>query len=150
MRLVGNVELLKLYKVAFLCSRNYPQQAAEKAYRWAELQRERGVCVISGYHSPVEKEVLHRLLLGTQPVIVALAKGLGKLEPELGDHVGAGRLLVITRYADSVSHADESKCNRRNLMIMELADRVVVAHASPGGRLERLCAAAAGRTIELL
>jgi predicted Rossmann fold nucleotide-binding protein DprA/Smf involved in DNA uptake len=136
---LGNLALLDLHKVAFLCSRNYPHSAAEKSHRWADEQRENGVCVISGYHSPIEKEVLGRLLLGTQPVVIALAKGLSKLDPDLGMHVEAGRLLIITRYAESVSHACEQKCYQRNRMMIELAQEVVIAHAAPGGNLEALC-----------
>lgn len=136
---IGNMRLLELHKVAFLCSRNYPQCVAEKARRWADEQREIGACVISGYHSPIEKEVLGILLQGTQPVVIALAKGLLKLDPEWGAHVEAGRLLIITRYADSVSHACEEKCFQRNRMMVELAQEVVIAHAAPGGKLETLC-----------
>lgn len=139
LRSLGNLALLDLHKVAFLCSRNYPQSAAEKSRRWADEQRENGVCVISGYHSPIEREVLGRLLSGSQPVVIALAKGLLNLDPEWGAHVEAGRLLIITRYADSVSHACEQKCFQRNRMMIGLAQEVVIAHAAPGGKLETLC-----------
>lgn len=139
MHCVGNEELLKLHKVAFLCSRKFPQEAARKAYRWAELQRDLGICVISGYHSPIEKDVLCRLLQGRQPVIIAMAQGLARLDPEWTPHLEAGRLLVISRYAASVTHPCESKCFQRNKMMMALADGIVIAFASAGGNLERLC-----------
>ncbi|HBG04583.1 MAG: SMF family protein [Geobacteraceae bacterium GWC2_58_44] len=140
MHSLGNLELLELYKVAFLCSRKYPEMAATRSCQWADEQREKGVCVISGYHSPIEKDVLRRLLQGTQPIIIALAKGLQKLDEEWSAPIEAGRLLVITRYADSVSHACESKCFQRNRLMVGLADEIVIAHASAGGNLERLCA----------
>jgi len=140
MHSIGNDELLKLHKVAFLCSREFPAEVALKSCRWADEQREKGTCVISGYHSPIEKDVLRRLLQGTQPIIIAMAKGLKKLDPEWDAAIAAGRLLVISRYADSVSHPCESKCYQRNRMMMELADKIVIAHASAGGNLERLCA----------
>ncbi|WP_224983648.1 DNA-processing protein DprA [Geomonas agri] len=139
MHSIGNEALLELRKVAFLCSRKFPQEAAEKAYRWADAQRLAGTCVISGYHSPIEKEVLCRLLQGNQPIIIALAQGLGRLDPAWERHLAAGRLLVISRYAKSVSHPCESKCYQRNKMMIDLADSIVIAHASAGGSLERLC-----------
>lgn len=139
MHSVGNEELLKLYKVAFLCSRRFPAEVGAKSCRWAEERRDEGTCVISGYHSPIEKDVLSRLLEGTQPVIIALARGLKRLDPQWGEHIAAGRLLVVSRYADSVTHPDESKCYQRNRMMMELADSVVIAHVAKGGNLERLC-----------
>lgn len=140
MHSIGNGELLKLHKLAFLCSRNFPPEVALKSYRWADEQREKGACVISGYHSPIEKEVLCRLLKGRQPIVIAMAKGLAKLDAEWGQAIDAGRLLVISRYAESVSHPCESKCYQRNRMMMELADRAVIAYASAGGNLEKLCA----------
>lgn len=138
MHTIGNVELLKLHKVAFLCSRKFPQEVALMSHRWADEQREKGTCVISGYHSPIEKEVLCRLLQGRQPIIIAMAKGLKTIDPEWHSSIAAGRLLIISRYADSVSHPCESKCYQRNRMMMELADEIVIAHASTGGNLERL------------
>lgn len=146
---VGNEELLMLQKVAFLCSRQVPEGAAAKARRWADEQREQRRCVISGYHSPLEKAVLCRLLLGTQPIIVAMAQGLGRIAPEWGAHISAGRLLVISRYAESVTHPCESKCYQRNKMMMDLADQAVIAHVSPGGKLELLCATYPGKILFL-
>lgn len=138
MHCVGNEELLKLHKVAFLCSRSYQREAAEKAYRWAGVQRDSGICVISGYHSSIEKEVLSLLLPGSQPIIIAMAQGLARLNPEWDAHLAAGRMLVISRYAASVTHPCESKCYQRNKMMIQLADRVVIASVSAGGSLERL------------
>lgn len=139
MHSLGNIDLLRLHKVAFLCSRNCPSDIRRSAQVWADQQREQGICVISGYHSPIEKEVLHRLLAGAQPIVIALASGLGSVASEWREPMEDGRLLVITRYADSVTHADQSKCFQRNRLMLELADEIVIAHASPGGNLERLC-----------
>ena len=72
----GNTELLKLPKTAFLCSRNIPASAVLKCYDWAIKQRGKGNCVISGFHSKIEKDVFHYLLAGTQPVIMVLARGM--------------------------------------------------------------------------
>ena len=80
---LGNKELLELNKIAFLCSRKVPTSVVLKCYDWAITQREKGNCVISGFHSQLEKDVLHYLLKGKQPIIIALARGLKeKLEPE--------------------------------------------------------------------
>jgi hypothetical protein len=138
--MLGNESLLDLYKTAFLCSRRCPQDVVQKSHRWALAQREQGRCVISGFQSPIEKCVLRCLLEGSQPIIVALARGIGvRLDPELQPALETGRLLVITRYADSVTHACEDSCFQRNRLMLELADETVIAYAAPGGNLERLC-----------
>jgi len=56
---IGNTEILKLHKVAFLCSRDIPASIVLKCYDWAIAQRDKGVCVISGFHSRIEKDVFH-------------------------------------------------------------------------------------------
>ena len=73
---LGNTELLKLRKTAFLCSREIPASVVLKCYDWAIEQRDKGNCIISGFHSKIEKDVFHYLLAGTQPVIMALARGM--------------------------------------------------------------------------
>jgi hypothetical protein len=65
---VGNNEILKLSKTAFLCSRQAPAGVVLKCYDWAIAQREAGHCIISAFHSQLEKDVLHYLLKGNQPV----------------------------------------------------------------------------------
>jgi predicted Rossmann fold nucleotide-binding protein DprA/Smf involved in DNA uptake len=138
---LGNVGLLDLHKVGFLCSRSCPAALHPAIRDWAIRQRESGVCVISGFHSPLENMVLHCLLPGSQPIILALACGIKPvIEPDLAEALAAGRLLKVTRYAPSVTHPCAEKCFQRNRLMLELADEIVVAYASAGGELERLCA----------
>lgn len=136
---LGNKDLLVLHKVAFLCSRACPEDVVLRALCWADRQCARGGCIISGFSSPVEKELFHHLA-GRHPIIVALAQGIRRPpEPHLARLVAEGRLLVLTRYAESVTHACEEKCLQRNRLLMQLADEIVIGHAVSGGSLERLC-----------
>lgn len=81
---LGNKQLLKLHKTAFLCSRLITASKVLKCYDWAIAQREAENCVISGFHSQLEKDVFYYLFKGKQPIIIALARGLKKkIEPEL-------------------------------------------------------------------
>lgn len=148
---LGNTNLLGLHKVAFLCSRKCPAAVVLRSYDWAIEQREKGTCIISGFHSRIEKDVFHFLLKGTQPVILALARGMmKKWPPEIKSALNAGRLLIITRYADSVTHASEETCYHRNRLMLDLADEIVIAFASPGGNLEKLCAENHGKKTSFL
>ncbi len=136
---IGNIELLKLHKTAFLCSRKIPASIVLKCYDWAIEQREQGNCVISGFHSQIEKDVLHHLLKGNQPIIVALARGLKKkIEPEFLKPLEQGRLLIITPFPETVTRVTEQTAQIRNQMMIELADSITVGHASAGGKLAEL------------
>ncbi|NLG06015.1 MAG: DNA-binding protein [Clostridia bacterium] len=136
---LGNDKLLALPKTAFLCSRRVPARAVLKCYDWAVQKRDAGSCVISGFHSQMEKDVLHYLLKGTQPIILALARGLkSRLEPELKSPLAEGRLLIITPFNADTKYVTIETARIRNQMMIEIADKIVIGYASPGGQLERL------------
>ncbi|MBI5206552.1 MAG: DNA-binding protein [Candidatus Firestonebacteria bacterium] len=100
---IGNIDLLKLHKTAFLCSRKIPASVVLKCYDWAISQRDAGNCIISGFHSKIEKDVLYYLLKGTQPIIITLARGLKeKIEPKLQIPLEQGQMLIITPFDKSV------------------------------------------------
>lgn len=135
----GNIEILKLHKTTFLCSREVPATVVLKCYDWAIEQREAGNCVISGFHSQLEKDVLHYLLKGNQPIIVALARGLKhKVESELKKTLDEGRLLIITPFEKHVKRVTEETAAIRNKMMIELADEVVMGYASKDGNLQKI------------
>ena len=136
---LGNTDLLKLSKTAFLCSRKVPASVVLKCYDWAIEQREKGVFVISCFHRQIEKDVLHYLLKGKQPIILALARGLKeKLEPEFSTPLEQGRLLIITPFYKSVKRVSSQNAQTRNQLMTTLADQITIGYASPGGQLEEL------------
>lgn len=138
-QVVGNEMLLKIAKTAFLCSRSIPASAVLKCYDWAIEQREAGNCIISGFHSRLEKDVFHYLLKGNQPIIIALARGLKeKIEPELIKPLEEGRILIISPYDKTVKRVTEQTAEIRNRMMIELADNITVGYASEGGKLESI------------
>jgi predicted Rossmann fold nucleotide-binding protein DprA/Smf involved in DNA uptake len=134
---LGNIELLNSFKTAFLCSRKIPASIVLKCYDWAINQRVQGNCVISGFQSQIEKDVLHYLLKGNQPIIIALARGLKKkIEPELIKPLNEGRLLIISPFNDEVKRITEQTAMVRNKMMIELAEKIVVGYVTKGGLLE--------------
>lgn len=136
---LGNTELLKLPKTTFLCSRKIPASVVLKCYDWAIAQRESGVCVISGFHSQIEKDVLHYLLKGMQPIILTLARGLKeKIESEFVTPIEQGRLLIISPFEKTVKRITEQTSQTRNQLMTDLADNIIVGYASSGGQLEKL------------
>lgn len=148
---MGNLELLKLPKTAFLCSRKVPASVVLKCYDWAIEEREAGNCVISGFHSQLEKDVFHYLLKGKQPIIIALARGIKKnLEPELIKPLEEGRLLIITPFDRSVKRVSSQNAQIRNRLMIDLADRIVIGYASLGGNLQKLVQVNKGIQAEYL
>jgi predicted Rossmann fold nucleotide-binding protein DprA/Smf involved in DNA uptake len=136
---IGNIEILKTTKTAFLCSRKYPADTVLKSFDWGIDQRNNGKCVISGFHSSIEKEVLYFLLKGTQPVILVLARGLlSKIEPKLQKALDDGRLLIISPFGQEIKRITKETAEIRNKFMIELADSIVIAYSTKGGGLEKL------------
>lgn len=73
---VGRPNIIGNHKVGLFCSVRCPGKAILGAYDAAQKLRDAGVTVISGFHSPVDKECLRILLRGNQPVILCLARAM--------------------------------------------------------------------------
>ena len=136
---IGNKELLKFKKTAFLCSRKISASAVLKCYDWAIEQRENGKCVISGFHSKIEKDVFHYLAKGYQPIILALQRGLKKRwEPEIKILLETDRFLIITPFDKSVARITEETSKVRNQLMVGLADEIVVGYKSSKSKLNTI------------
>ena len=120
---LGNQELLQLKKAAFLASSTISSETVLQVYDWATEMRNRGECVVSGFSSRLEQDVLHFLLKGSQPIIIVLARRMYKVIPdELKEPLAQNQLLII-----SVSNAIRQSrvtAMARNKYVCEMADRI--------------------------
>ena len=66
---LGNFDILQQKPLGLFCSVKCPGNLILKTYDLARELRDKGVPVISGFHSPMEKECLSLLLRGKQPII---------------------------------------------------------------------------------
>ena len=145
--MLGNAAIWSLPRTAFLCSRKVPAAQVLKCYDWAIAMREARQCVMLGAHSQLEKDVLHYLLKGTQPVVLVLARGMKKkLEPELDAEVSKGRLLVVAPFSEKVTRVTADTALVRNRFMVEQAHDVVVGYAQVGGGLASLLSEVGSRT----
>ncbi len=132
---LGNAEILKQHKVAFLCSRKCFANIVLKSYDWAIEQREKGICVISGFHSRIEKDVFHFLLKGAQPIILALARGMReRLEPEIQEALDKNRLLIIAAFDGTVKRvtATAPSLLKGTLKVTEFVNADLIAQGLSG------------------
>lgn len=135
----GNLDLLALPKTALFCSARCPGKVILTTYDQAAQWRDAGRCVISGFHSPVERECLQILLRGDAPVILCPARGMLERLPAQWDiAVASGRMLILSRFPKTARRVTTELAARRNDFVAALADEVFIAHATPGGHLETL------------
>lgn len=142
-RQIGNVALMERDKVGFLSSRKVPPSAVMKCYDWATRMRDEGRCVMGGFQSPLEKDVLSLLLKGRQPIIWVLARKLWTpcgVPKAYRPAIDEGRLLVVSPVEQTIRRVDERSSAIRNRYILEHSRLVVFAALDPDGKLARLLA----------
>ncbi|MHB8843306.1 MAG: DNA-processing protein DprA [Nitrospirota bacterium] len=137
---IGSAALLRTWKTALFCSSRTPGAAILRAYDTARQLRDQGITVISGFHSPIEKECLNILLRGTQPVIVCPARSLTDIRlPQVWKKaVEASRMLILSAFHDAPPRVTVDYATRRNEFVAPLAEEVFIAHTAPGSKTEKL------------
>ena len=137
---IGRLDLLNISKTAFFCSKSCPGDAILTAMDQAQRWRDEGRCIISGFHSPIEKECLRILRRGSQPVIICPARSLERMRipKEWQEGVKAGQILLFSPFGSSQHRLTTALSERRNKLVAALADEVYFAHITPGGKTARL------------
>jgi predicted Rossmann fold nucleotide-binding protein DprA/Smf involved in DNA uptake len=136
---LGNLDLLTLPKTALFCSARCPGDAILRACDTARQWRDENRCIISGFHSVVEKECLRILLRGIQPIIICPARSLPqRVFAEWQKSLADGRLLVLSCFNESERRVTTELAACRNELVVALADEVWFAHITPGGQMEQL------------
>ena len=137
---LGNPELLRTYRTALFCSARTPGHAILRAHDAARRMRDEDVTVISGFHSPIERECLHILLRGKQPIIICPARVIEamRIPTECRSAFDAGRVLFLSPFTKEPKRVTKDSALRRNEFVAALADSVYIAHISPGGQTERI------------
>lgn len=138
--LIGNPGVLRSRRTALFCSARTPGDAILRALDTARRLRDEGVTVISGFHSPIEKECLRILLRGKQPIIICPARAIEtmRIPTECRAAYQAGRILFLSPFTKQPKRVTRESAVRRNEIVAALADEVFIAHITPGGETERM------------
>lgn len=127
---LGNKQLLNLHKIGFIASRHASTINVIPTLDWAaEMSRREDVAVVSGFQSPLEKDVLKFLLRGVCPIIIVLARGMYRKLPEaLLSSMNQHRLLIISNEPDSITRVSEITAHKRNEYVKSMADELKIIH----------------------
>lgn len=109
---LGDRRLLRSRRTALFCSARTPGDAILRAHDVARRMRDEGVTVISGFHSPIEKECL-------------------RIPAETREAFDAGRVLFLSPFAGHPTRITKESAVRRNEVVAALADNVYIAHIEP-------------------
>jgi predicted Rossmann fold nucleotide-binding protein DprA/Smf involved in DNA uptake len=135
---IGNMDLLNSQPLALFCSLKCPGDVILRVYDLVRAVRDAEIPVISGFHSPMERECLTLLLRGRQPFILCPARALDgmRVPTMLKKPLMDGRLLILSPFAKKQRRTTADMARTRNLFVAALADQILVAHAAPHSKTE--------------
>lgn len=127
LRGMGNPVLWDSPKQGILCSRNAPRP---KTIPKASVY-------LGGFHSPMEKEIMGKLLELKKPLIWCPAWGVEttSLSPVHLAALEDNRMLILEMRHRT---GDLAAAEDRNRFVMEHADKLWLPYVTPGGMLDRL------------
>lgn len=137
---LGERSLLGRKKLALICSQKCPGDVILKTYDFARLVRDSGVAIVSGFHSPIEKDCLPILLRGPDPVIIVQAHRLStsRLPNKWQKAIDAGRMLLLSPFDEKDKRVTTELAAERNRFVAAIADEVLIPFAAPGSKTEAL------------
>ena len=156
-QMLGNAALMERTKVAFLSSRRVAPAAVMQCYDWATGMRGGGgtpspPCVVGGFQSALERDVLKLLLPeGGPPIVMVLARGMWRSVPtEYREAINTGRMLVVSLFSQGVVRVSKETAEKRNGWILDHCDEAVFASLDPNGSLARLVTARPNLRFQVL
>lgn len=147
---VGNVDLLAEPLLGLIASRECPGRVLLETLALVPEWVKAGRVVVSGFHSPLEQQVLRSLLRRTGRVVKVLARGMTEYRPQPGERepLAASRMLVITACPPEVRRTTRKSALARNRLVLDLATEIVIPHVVAGSPLAGLVAERLGRIAQ--
>lgn len=138
---VGESSLLAEPLLGLIASRECPGhvllETLDRVPEWVKAGR----VIVSGFHSPLEQQVLRSVLRRKAGrVVKVLARGLSDYRPSSDERepLATGRMLVITACPPDVRRTTRETALARNRLVLALASEVVVPYVAEGSPLAAL------------
>ena len=140
----GETALLAEPLLGLIASRECPGhvllETLDRVPEWVKAGR----VIISGFHSPLEQQVLRSLLRRKGRVVKVLARGFGdkggnyRPTAEEREPLANGCMLVISAFTPIVTRTTRETALARNRLVLALAAEIVVPHVAAGSPLAAL------------
>lgn len=127
METLGNDMLLVRRKIGYFASSKIASLSVLPTLDWAaDVAKDEGVAVVSGFHSKLEREVLDFLLRGRCGIICVLARPIYKKMPDkYRAAYEAGRVLFISPFKTSTSKSSRQLCQKCNEYVARICEELV-------------------------
>lgn len=138
--MLGEVALMKRQLVGLLAAGKIAPLSVLPTLDWAaEVAQQDDLAVVSGFHSPMEREVLNFLLRGRCGIVCVLARRLYKQVPAVyAQAYAAGRVLFVSNCAPTAIMASRHACRQRNAYVASLVGELVLSGVRESSSLAAL------------
>ena len=141
---IGETTLLDEPLLGLIASRECPGhvllETLDQVPRWVKAGR----IIVSGFHSPLEQQVLRSLLRRNGRAVRVLARCFSvngyRLAQEEQDAFANGRLLIISAFGADTPRVTRVSAIKRNELVIALSTEVVTPFISKGSPLDELLA----------
>ena len=139
-RTIGNLDILDTNFLGIFCSIRCPGNIILNTYDCMRFLRDASVAVVSGFHSPIEKDCLDILLKGAQPIVVCPARSIARMRIPIvwKNSIDAGRLLILSPFDEKQKRPTVSTAQQRNDLVAMLGQSVLIPYAEAGSKTEQL------------
>ena len=137
---VGNAALLDEPLLGLLASRECPGhvllETLDRVPEWVQAGR----VIVSGFHSPLEQQVLRSVLRRKSRVVKVLARGMTDYRPTADERepLAADRMLVITACPPEVRRTTRDTALARNRLVLALAREIFAPYVAASSPLAAL------------
>ena len=136
----GETALLAEPLLGLIASRECPGhvllETLDCVPEWVKARR----VIVSGFHSPLEQQVLRSVLRRKGRVVKVLARGMSDYRPttEEREPLAASRMLVITACPPEVRRTTRETALARNRLVLALASEIVAPYVADDSPLAML------------
>ncbi len=99
-----------------------------------------GRVILSGFHSPLEQQVLRSVLRRQGRAVKVLARGMGEYRPAAQERepLARGDMVVLTAHPERSRRTTRETALARNRLILALASELALRHIAPASGLANL------------
>jgi predicted Rossmann fold nucleotide-binding protein DprA/Smf involved in DNA uptake len=139
---VGNTALLEEPLLGLVSSRECPGsvllETLDRVPEWVKDGR----VILSGFHAPLEQQVLRSVLRRNGRVVKILARGLTdfRVPAEERTPLDGGRMLVLTSFPPEIRRTTRATALDRNRLVLALSMDTVTPYVAEGSPLAALVA----------
>lgn len=130
----------KTPRLGLICSHICPGEIILKTYDFARCVRTAHIVIVSGFHSPIEKDCLSILLRGSEAIVIVQAHRLStsRLPAAWRKQIDAERLLLISPFGEKQRRVTTELAVERNRFVSAISDEVLIPYAAPGSKTDIL------------